>query len=194
MSSGNAVIKVSPLPAGAPATFGQGVGNFSLKVELSRDSVKAHEAGSVIVTVEGSGNLNLIEAPKVELPADFELYDVKTSNNYSYGATGISGSKKFEYPFIPRSEGVFEVPPVEYSYFDVKSGKYVTLKSMPVVIKVAKGDANATGSSLVQGISKQSVASLGEDIRYILQGNPALRPVGRFFVGRHQISYILNPC
>ena len=191
VNSGNAVIKVSPLPAGAPATFGQGVGNFSLKVELSRDSVKAHEAGSVIVTVEGSGNLNLIEAPKVELPADFELYDVKTSNNYSYGATGISGSKKFEYPFIPRSEGVFEVPPVEYSYFDVKSGKYVTLKSMPVVIKVAKGDANATGSSLVQGISKQAVASLGEDIRYILQGNPALRPVGRFFVGSVSFFVVL---
>lgn len=191
VNSGNAVIKVSPLPAGAPATFGQGVGNFSLKVELSRDSVKAHEAGSVIVTVEGSGNLNLIEAPKVELPADFELYDVKTSNNYSYGATGISGSKKFEYPFIPRSEGVFEVPPIEYSYFDVKSGKYVTLKSMPVVIKVAKGDANATGSSLVQGISKQAVASLGEDIRYILQGNPALRPVGRFFVGSVSFFVVL---
>ena len=123
VSSAEAVIKVSPLPAGAPASFGQGVGNFSLKVALSRDSVKAHEAGSLIVTVEGSGNLNLIEAPKVQLPADFELYDVKTSNNYSYGNNGIQGSKTFEYPFIPRSEGVFEVPPVEYSYYDIKSGK-----------------------------------------------------------------------
>ena len=94
VNSGNAVIKVSPLPAGAPASFGQGVGNFSLKVALSRDSVKAHEAGSVIVTVQGTGNLNLIEAPKVQLPADFELYDVKTSNSYSYGANGISGSKE----------------------------------------------------------------------------------------------------
>ncbi len=183
VNSGNASIKVSPLPSGAPSTFGQGVGTFSLKVELSRDSVKAHEAGSVVVTVEGSGNLNLIEAPKVELPADFELYDIKTTNNYSYGATGISGSKKFEYPFIPRSEGLFEIPPVEYSYYDVKSGKYVTLKSMPVEIKVTKGDANAVGGTLVQGISKQAVAQLGEDIRYILQGGPALKPAGRFFVG-----------
>ena len=183
VNSGNASIKVSPLPSGAPSTFGQGVGTFSLKVELSRDSVKAHEAGSVVVTVEGSGNLNQIEAPKVELPADFELYDIKTTNNYSYGATGISGSKKFEYPFIPRSEGLFEIPPVEYSYYDVKSGKYVTLKSMPVEIKVTKGDANAVGGTLVQGISKQAVAQLGEDIRYILQGGPALKPAGRFFVG-----------
>ena len=183
VSSAESTIKVSPLPAGAPASFGQGVGNFSLKVDLSRDSVKAHEAGSLIVTVEGSGNLNLIEAPKVELPADFELYDVKTSNNYSYGNNGIQGSKTFEYPFIPRSEGVFEVPPVEYSYYDIKSGKYVTLKSLPVEIKVAKGDGQVTSGSLVQGISKQAVANLGEDIRYIQQGGAALVGKGKFFVG-----------
>ncbi len=183
VNSGSAKIKVSPLPAGAPSTFGQGVGNFTLNVVSSRDSVKAHEAGSIIVTVEGSGNLNLIEAPKVQLPADFEVYDVKTSNNYSYGSTGISGSKVFEYPFIPRSEGVFEVPPVEYSYYDVKSGRYVTLKSAPVMVKVTKGESTVGTGSLVQGISKQAVASLGEDIRYILQGNPALMNKGRFFVG-----------
>ena len=182
VNSGNAVIKVSPLPAGAPASFGQGVGNFSLKVALSRDSVKAHEAGSVIVTVQGTGNLNLIEAPKVQLPADFELYDVKTSNSYSYGANGISGSKSFEFPFIPRSEGVFEIPPVEYSYYDIKQGKYVTLKSEPVEVNVAKGDGIAAGT-VVQGISKQAVASLGEDIRYILQGAAGLGKKGHFFVG-----------
>lgn len=182
VNSGNATIKVQPLPAGAPATFGQGVGSFDLKVELSRDSVKAHEAGSVIVKVEGSGNLNLIESPKVELPADFELYDVKTSNNYSYGGSGISGSKTFEYPFIPRSEGIFEIPPVEYTYYDIKQNKYVTLKSNPVSIKVLKGDNQPGGGTLVQGISKQAVANLGEDIRYIQQGGPALVEKGKFFV------------
>ena len=182
VSSGNAKIKVSPLPAGAPASFGQGVGTFSLKVALGRDSVKAHEAGSVIVTVQGTGNLNLIETPKVQLPADFEQYDVKTTNSYSYGANGISGSKSFEFPFIPRSEGVFEIPPVEYSYYDIKQGKYVTLKSAPVEVKVAKGDGVSAGT-LVQGISKQSVATLGEDIRYILQGAAGLGKKGHFFVG-----------
>ena len=182
VNSGNAKIKVSPLPAGAPASFGQGVGTFSMKVALSRDSVKAHEAGSVIVTVQGTGNLNLIETPKVQLPADFEQYDVKTTNSYSYGANGISGSKSFEFPFIPRSEGVFEIPPVEYSYYDIKQGKYITLKSEPVEINVSKGEG-VTGGALVQGISKQSVASLGEDIRYIMQGAAGLGKKGHFFVG-----------
>ncbi len=183
VSSAESTIKVSPLPAGAPVSFGGGVGNFTLSVELSRDSVKAHEAGSVIVKIEGSGNLNLIEAPKVELPVDFELYDMKTSNNYSYGSNGISGSKTFEFPFIPRSEGIFEIPPVEYSYYDVKSDRYVTLKSLPVSIKVLKGDSQVGSGSLIQGVSKQAVANLGEDIRYILQGSPALSPKGKFFVG-----------
>ncbi len=190
VNSGSAKIKVSPLPAGAPASFGQGVGDFTLKVALSRDSVKAHEAGSVIVTVQGTGNLNLIETPKLELPADFELYDVKTTNNYSYGSNGISGSKSFEYPFIPRSEGVFEVPPVEYSYYDIKKGKYVTLKSLPLEIKVAKGESSSSGG-FVQGITKQSVASLGEDIRYIVQGAPGLSKKGSFFVGSVMFFVVL---
>lgn len=189
VNSGNATIKVQPLPAGAPANFGQGVGSFDLKVELSRDSVKAHEAGSVIVKIEGSGNLNLIESPKVEMPADFELYDVKTNNNYSYGSNGISGSKTFEYPFIPRSEGIFEIPSIEYSYYDIKQNKYVTLKSEPVMIKVLKGENQGGTGTLVQGISKQAVANLGEDIRYIQHGNPAFTAKGRFFVG--SVAYFI---
>jgi hypothetical protein len=89
----------------------------------------------------------------------------------------------FEYPFIPRSEGEFQIPPVEYSYYDVKSNRYVTLKSDTLVVKVTKGESTAGTGTLVQGISKQAVASLGEDIRYILQGNPALMHKGKFFVG-----------
>lgn len=183
ISSAETKIKVSQLPKGAPASFGEGVGTFSLNVALSRDSVKAHEAGSIVVTVKGSGNLNLIEAPKVEMPADFELYDVKTSNNYTYGGNGISGSKSFEFPFIPRSEGRFVVPPVKYAYYDVKSNKYVTLTSDSLVVKVAKGDNVSSAGTLVQGVSKQAVANLGEDIRYILQGNPGLAKAGKFFIG-----------
>ena len=47
---------------------------------------------------------------------------------------------------------------------------------------MAKGESGHTGG-FVQGISKQSVASLGEDIRYILQGAPGLRKKGSYFIG-----------
>ena len=184
LSTNSTKINVSPLPAGAPASFGGGVGDFSMKVKLSRDSLKAHEAGSLTVEISGSGNLNLIETPKVELPADFEQYDVKTNNSYANGASGMSGKKVFEYPFIPRSEGVFEIPPVEYSYYNISSGKYITLKSDSLALKVLPGDnISQTSGAIISGINKQSVVNLGNDIRYIATSSPKLVKRGSFFIG-----------
>ena len=56
-------VRVSPLPAGAPASFHGGVGNFTMDVALTRDSLKAHDAASLKVTVSGTGNVALLEAP-----------------------------------------------------------------------------------------------------------------------------------
>lgn len=176
-------IDVTPLPDGAPKTFGGAVGKFSMSVKLSRDDVKAHEAASIIVEIAGKGNLNLIEAPKLDLPADFEKYDVKTDNNLSNGASGISGVKRFEYPFIPRSEGTFEIPAVEYSYYDISAGKYVTIQSHPISLKVAKGDPNSGTGALISGVSKQDVVNLERDIRYINMGAPHLAESGSFLFG-----------
>lgn len=175
-------INVTPLPGGAPVSYGGGVGSFKMSVNLSRDNVKAHEAASVIVNISGQGNLNLIEAPKVNFPADFEKYDVKTNNSFTNGSSGISGAKQFEYPFIPRSEGVFEIPAITYSYYNIQTGKYVTLQSQPLSVKVAKGDPNAS-NTMVSGINKQDVVNLDSDIRYIFIGAPHLQQRGHFFIG-----------
>ena len=176
-------IAVKNLPSPAPADFGGGVGQMQMKVTLGRDSIPAHEAGSITVELSGSGNLNLLEAPKVSIPADFEQYDVKTTNNYSNGAAGMTGSKTFEFPFIPRSEGTFEIPAVTYSYYDTKAGKYVTLSSGPLSIKVTKGSATG-GSAVISGVSKQAVANLGSDIRYISNASPRFFSRDSMFIGK----------
>ena len=179
-----AKIDVKPLPQGAPASFGGGVGEFTLNVLLNRDSIKAHEAGALMVEISGAGNLNLIETPKVELPADFEKYDVKSNNNFSNGTNGMRGKKVFEFPFIPRSEGIFEIPPVEYTYYNIANGKYVTLKSDTLKLKVLPGDANMHGGgSVMMGINKQQVVNLGSDIRCISTSLPHLVKRGSFLIG-----------
>lgn len=181
ISSKATTIHVNPLPAPAPSSFGGGVGNFSIDVSLSREDIKAHDAASLIVEISGSGNLNLIESPKVNLPADFETYASKTDNKYSNGANGISGKKSFEFPFIPRSEGRFVVDPIEYAYYDINKKKYITLRTDSIVINVAKGEASVVTAS-VQGLSKQAVTNIGEDIRYIKSGRAALMNKGAFAI------------
>ena len=97
-------VRVSQLPAGAPASFSGGVGEYTVTARLSKDSLKTHDAASLLVTVSGKGNISLLEAPKINFPPDFDVYDVKTTPNVD--KAGTTGSKTFEYPFIPRSGGV----------------------------------------------------------------------------------------
>jgi len=98
---------------------------------------------------------------------------VKRTENVKAGASGFSGSKTFEFPFIPRSHGEFTVPAVEFSYYDIKTNKYVTLKSQPFNFKVGVGKGG--DAVVIAGGGKQSVRTLGEDIRFIKTALPSLK-------------------
>ena len=175
------VLHVSALPEGAPASFGGGVGEFSVKARVSKDTLKTHDAASLIVSLSGKGNIALLEAPKVNFPPDFEVYDVKSST--SGGA--IQGTKTFEYPFIPRSHGDFTIAPVQFSYYDVKTRRYVTAKtdSLHLSVQRAPGSGAAvtdTGTTLT--VDRKGVRNLGEDIRFI-KTKTALGQPKSFFIG-----------
>lgn len=178
-------VKVNPLPAGQPASFGGGVGNFGISARLTTDNLKTHDAASLVITVSGRGNVALLEEPKVNFPPDFEVYDTKTTENTDNSNGGTSGSKSFEYPFIPRSHGDFTIDPVEYSYYDVNAGKYVTLRTEPLHVKVAKGKGGDSTpvTTVNSGVERKDVKSLADDIRFIFTGKPGLSGSGSFFVG-----------
>ena len=163
-------LSVSALPSGAPASFAGGVGQFKVSAKVSKDSLKTHDAASLIVTVSGKGNIALVEAPKISFPPDFEVYDVKTSVNTD--KSGTSGSKTFEYPFIPRSPGDFTLGPVNFAYYDVNARHYETVSSAALPISVARsasyaqdGGSSAGGNTLV--VDRKGVKSLDQDIRFI---------------------------
>ena len=181
VSTGTMTVDVSPLPAGAPASFGGGVGSFSISAAISRDSLKTHEAASLLVTISGRGNVSLLEAPKVKFPPDMEVYDTKVSEKVD--KNGLSGSKYYEFPFIPRSHGEFVIEPIRYSYYDVDQGRYVTLETEPITVNVARGNESDAGGVVVSGPSQKDVRTLGSDIRFISTKSPDLVERGRFLVG-----------
>ena len=179
VSTKAATLHVQALPAGTPASFGGGVGNFSVKASLSKDSLKTHDAASLLVTISGKGNIALLEAPKINFPPDFEVYDVKTTVNTD--KSGTTGSKTFEYPFIPRSHGDFSVGPLNYSYYDVKQRRYETVSTPALPLKVARSaSAGATvsdpGNTLV--VDRKGVKNLGEDIRFVRTKTRLTEPKG----------------
>ena len=174
-------VTVNPLPAGAPASFAGGVGHFTISAKVSKDTLKAHEAASLILTVSGRGNVSLLETPKVNFPPDMEVYDTKISDKID--KSGLSGSRIYEYPFIPRSYGDFEIEPVKYSYYDVNQRKYVTLETQPIVLNVLRGNEAEASGVVVSGVLPKDVKNLASDIRFINVKDSELVSRGHFFVG-----------
>jgi len=161
-------INVDALPAGKPADFSGGVGNFTLNASVDKNTVKANEAVTLKVKVSGSGNLKFINNIKIDFPPDIDVYDPKTTQNIKTDASGMSGSVTFDYLFIPRYAGNYRIAPITFSYFDTKTNTYKTLTTQEFNINVEKGEGEAEANSgVVQALTKEDVKFIGKDIRYI---------------------------
>lgn len=174
-------INVEPLPA-KPANFSGGVGDFKISSSINATEVKTNDAVTIKLTLSGVGNMKLINTPEVKFPQDFEIYDPKVTDNYDLTNNGLSGTKTFEYLAIPRHAGNFTIPPIEFTYFDLKSNSYKTLKTQAYNLKVEKGQGNAD-QVISDFTNKESVKVLGKDIRFIKLGDTTLYPKGKFFFG-----------
>lgn len=155
-------IQVDPLPTGQPDSFKGAVGDFNFDAKLNTTTVKSNEPITLKIDISGTGNIKLLELPEVKLPNGFEKYEPKVNEQINRSGT-ISGSKSAEYLLVPRVVGVREIPPVEFSYFNPDTKKYVTLKSESFSIDIKPGDKQAP----IEIAGKEDIKELGTDIRFI---------------------------
>lgn len=177
-------VNVKPLPAGKPANFSGGVGQFKFKVEVDPTDTKVDNSVQVKVSVEGSGNLKILSLPKPQFHQDFDSFDPNSKNDINAVGAGFSGRRTDEYLIIPRREGNFEIPQLQFSYFDPQKGDYVKLTQGPFSINVAKGDGSSSaqgGTVSFSGSGPEKVTYTGSDLRY-LHKSGALSEKGSFFV------------
>lgn len=178
-------VTVKELPAGAPASFNGAVGRFTMDATLPPDRLAANSSATYVLKISGTGNLTFVQAPKLTLPGSFEQYNVKTIESINSSAAGTTGYRQFEYPFIARAEGSYDLPPVEFSYFDPARMQYVTLSSKALSIEITPDGSGNGGSPVVmggRGMSKEEVKMLGQDIRFIKLGGPQLRTQAEPFI------------
>ena len=175
-------INVKELPAGKPANFSGGVGEFTLSSTISTQELKTNDAVTIKLVISGTGNMKLINTPEVGFPQDFEIYDPKVDNKFNLTRNGLAGNKVIEYLAIPRHAGTYTIPPIEFSYFDLKSQSYKTLKTDAYTLNVAKGEGNAD-QVVANFTSKEDLKVLGQDIRYIKTGNTRLTQKDDYFYG-----------
>ena len=172
-------IHVEPLPT-RPAGFSGAVGrNFNISAQIDKTEAKTNDPVTLRVIVSGVGNLKLIKEPVVTFPKDFDHYDPKTTDKTKLTTNGVEGSMVYDFMAVPRHPGKYEIPPIEFTYYDTQSNAYKTLKTEGFTLNIAKG----ASSSSVSDFSGQSVDMLNKDIRYIKTGDTKQHDVNEFFFG-----------
>lgn len=174
------VINVKPLPANRLASFANAVGTFTMKPNINTTQLRANEAISLRLEISGTGNMKLISNPVVEFPSNFEVYDPTVTNALNVTSNGLTGIRTIEYMAIPRYEGNYTIPPVEFSYFDINTNSYKTLTTEEYSLQIAKGDPGSITSS--NFVNQQDVR-VEQDIRFLKTGEPNYLSISNFFVG-----------
>lgn len=170
IKSNSQKINIKALPAPRPASFSGAVGKFSVETEIKPPVLKTYEASTLSYKVTGQGNIKYLKAPKIQFPAQFDVYDPQNNADAKPSGSTVSGTMIFEYTFIPQYVGKYEIPATEFTYFDPSAGKYVTLNTPKYDLSVAKGSGTAAQVPVDNNIEQKNT-----DILHIKIGDLGLQ-------------------
>jgi hypothetical protein len=145
------------------------VGSFTLAAFADMKSVKANEAITLKVKLQGTGNISMFSLPEFDFPQTLEVFPPTSTIKKEPLRDNITGSVSWEYILIPRQEGRFIIPRIELPFFDSKTEEWNRTSTRPIQISVLPGETFAEVSS---GLTKEEVVLLGSDIRYIRREIP----------------------
>ncbi len=185
-------IDVKPLPTeGRPRDFTGTIGRFSMEAVPNKTTVELNQPVSVEFKINGTGNIKSVAEPTIpELP-DFRVYRAASRENVSKYNDQIGGVKTFEEVFIPRVPGTLEIPALSFNYFDPKRGKYQTVSTRPIQVKVSKPEGYTGSNGVVYGGPNVTISSDARDIRYIKTDLGKVRPEG-FVLLRSPVYFAVN--
>jgi len=133
-------IIVNPLPeVNKPNEFKGAVGDFKIAAEVKKNTMTADEAGNLAVSISGSGNMQMINAPSILWPDGIEAFEPTLSEDIDKATVPLKGQKVFNYPFTVSKPGKYSIPPITFSYFDIASHNYKTISTKAVNVDVKKG-------------------------------------------------------
>ena len=155
---------MKPLPQ-KPANFSGGVGKFNISAQLNKTELKAGDPLSLRIVIGGTGNLKLIKQPEVQFPKDWDKYDPKVTDKTKLTANGLEGNMVYDILAVPRNQGHYTIPPIEFTYYDTSANAYKTVKTQSFEIDVAKGSGSKSD------VIDYSSDNTSKDIRGIKTGN-----------------------
>lgn len=177
-------IQVDPLPK-RPNNFSGGVGKFNISAQINKNEVNANDPITIRVVVGGIGNLKLIKQPVINFPKDFDKYDAKITDKTKLTTNGVEGNMIYDFLAVPRNQGKYVIPAIEFVYYDVEANAYKTIKTQSFNLNVAKGNGSASTSVDYSDLRDK-------DIHSIKEGDYDIQDIHNIFYGSASYWIILT--
>ncbi len=136
--SNESTIRVKPLPDNAPIAFNGVVGDFSVHAYTDRDKVDQGKVIAYTIEIEGKGNVENIDIPKIQFPSGAMLYgDPEVEDSIFISSSGLHGVKRVTYFLQLNKAKDVTLPSFEFAYFSPENEQYevVTIKEIPIQVE-----------------------------------------------------------
>ena len=156
-------INVKELPyENRPGGFSGAVGKYTLSSSISDTELKVGDSFTYNLSIKGTGNLKQFEVPALPEINNLRFLDPEISTKINNDKK--SGTKSIKYLVIAQEKGVFNIPPISFSYFNPYQKKYIIKQTREYTLDVQEGDMTYISSSAAQS----SVEREGADIGFII--------------------------
>lgn len=156
-------VNVKPIPKNnQPDTFSNAIGRFKLSSNISDTKLNVGDSFTYTIKIEGTGNLKQFDIPKLKEVKNLRFLDPEIATDINKNK--ISGKKTIKYLIIAQEKGNYTIPAIPFTYFDISSESYKTIRTKPFKLHVGESDLPFVASS-----SAQSAVSVeGSDIGFII--------------------------
>ncbi len=173
-------INVKPLPTeGRPADFTGTIGKFKISAKADKRQVEVNQPVTVTIKISGTGNIKSVAEPAIPELEDFRVYRASSNENITKLRDKLGGTKIFEEVFIPRRPGNLKIPALSFNFFDPEQGKYRTVSTRPITLRVTKPEGYVASTEVPYGAPELTIGSKARDIRYIKDNIGKPQPIGQ---------------
>jgi BatD DUF11 like domain len=153
-------INVNPVPEkNQPPDYNGATGRFTIAASLAKNNLSKNEEGLLEITISGKGNFIQLSAPSIQWPAGAEPLEPGVKDNFDKTTSPLTGSRTFNYSFVCTVAGTYQIPQVNFSFFDTDSNKFKTVTTKNIEVLVI----NEEKKHLVVAEQKTSIAEKSEN-------------------------------
>lgn len=141
-ASDRPVIEVLPLPEQVQESGA--VGAFRLEAELEKREVGVGERISLVVRIEGTGNLNYLDFPELQLEGFSQLQD-EESSDYAPTQKGYKGVREYTYTLVAEESGSKSVRVPSMKAINPDSDRIYSTRSFTFNVEVVSQSEETAG-------------------------------------------------